>query len=344
MKKPKTIFLYLNNSGGLALGDAIIQLPFIRAFKEWSPETQITVCPGNAGIQKLIPLFQPYITEKVDAIPQEETAKFDWVFDLCGESQKVAWRLRRLSKKRFYTTAWRGWLHAPRLPLYHGKHVLNRHLGLFRQATGSNIKNPWPWPIPETYLTAAKDILPDGPVYIGIAPGAGNPTQKKRWPLVNYVELAKKIALQGWVPVVFLGPDEAGWEKAFGDIEGVRFPEAESRTSPGAMPGGPTFVVALATRLQAAVTNCCGNGHLFALASAPLISLFGPTCYLKFAPFTPTGYCMLPSEKNSKKMEDIKLEAVFSAIHALVIRDSRTSLLQKDYIKRISFPDIWMNK
>jgi hypothetical protein len=53
---------------------------------------------------------------------------------------------------------------------------------------------------------------------------------------------------------------------------------------------------------------------------------------------------MLPSEKNSKKMEDIKLEAVFSAIHALVIRDSRTSLLQKDYIKRISFPDIWMNK
>jgi len=45
-------------------------------------------------------------------------------------------------------------------------------------------------------LKAAERLLPSGPTYVGLAPGAGG--QDKRWPLENYLELARRIAARGW--------------------------------------------------------------------------------------------------------------------------------------------------
>jgi ADP-heptose:LPS heptosyltransferase len=56
-------------------------------------------------------------------------------------------------------------------------------------------------------LKAAEALLPTGPTYVGLAPGAGG--QDKRWPLENYFELARRIVANGWTPVFFFGPDEA---------------------------------------------------------------------------------------------------------------------------------------
>ena len=54
---------------------------------------------------------------------------------------------------------------------------------------------------------AAQALLPDGPSYVGFAPGAGG--QEKRWPLERYLALAQRTQAAGGRPVFFFGPDEA---------------------------------------------------------------------------------------------------------------------------------------
>lgn len=340
---PQSAFLYLNGQGGLALGDAIIHLPFIRSLKEWAPEVRITVTPGNGGVRHLMPLFAPFIHEAVDVIPDPTREKFDWVFDLVGESAAMAFRLRKLARKRFYTTACRGLLNLPRLPLYHGKHVVRRNLGLFKQATGQHSGNLWPWPVPPAYREAAKSLLSEGPAYIAIAPGTGDIARRKHWPRERYVELAKLQSERGRVPLIFLGPNEAGWEKYFAGIPHARFPLSENNPVHTGVPTDPTLTVALSSRVSAAVTNCCGAGHMFALGGAPLVSLFGPTKYLKSAPFARNGICVLPSVEGSRRMEDILLEDVTRALDTILFPEPKWDQLDIRVFRRVSHPEIRMN-
>jgi ADP-heptose:LPS heptosyltransferase len=338
-QKPATIFLFLNDSGGLALGDALVHLPVLRALKEWSPETQITVMPAAGGVTALMPLFAPYLHAAVDQLPLPSQPKFDWAFDLVGESAAMTFKIRRLARQRFYSTARRGWLHLPRLPIYHGKHVARRHFGLLRQAIGEAVASPWPWPIPPVYQAAAAALLPLGPTYIGIAPGAGNIGREKRWPLESYVALARHQAELSRTPVIFLGPNEAGWETHFAAIPGVRFPLAENTAQPSGVPTDPTLTIALAGLLAAAVTNCCGAGHMFALGGAPLVSLFGPTNFKKSAPYVQNGLCVLPAPLNSRDIRDVKIEAALAAIDSLILPNTTAT----SAFHRICFPEIHMN-
>ncbi len=339
--KPTSIFLHLNEQGSLCLGDSIIHLPFVRSLRAWAPEANITVFPRRGGVKLLDPIYGAYITTAVDELPcAEKGEKFDWVFDLVGENISTARRLRRVAQKRFFSTAARGWFHFPELPLYHGKHVVRRHLRLLKQATGFSLGSFWPWSLPPVYLQRAAELLPDGPRYIGIAPGAGDSGRDKRWPIDRYVALANELASDGFAPVLFLGPDEAGWESNFDSVPCVRFPEEENRARRDAV-GGPSLVVALATRLVASVTNCCGSGHMFALGSEPVVSLFGPTSYEKFAPFCRRGVCVLPRIAGSKRMEDVHPDDVMAAVRWATQPMTR---INGPAYRRVSFPEIDMNR
>lgn len=341
--KPRSIFLYLNAQGSLALGDAIIHLPFVRALRSWAPTAEITIFPLNGGVKHLMPLYAPHINSALNEVPDPADAKYDWVFDLVGESVQTALKLRRLANRNFFSTAARGLFNLPHFPIYHGKHVLNRHLSLLKQATGFTMTGFWPWPTPKEYCEVAESLLPTGSTYVGIAPGVGNIGRNKRWPLDRYVELARIQAGQGRTPVIFLGPDEAGWEKSFGGIEGVRFPGAENRAAKSAIPSDPTLVVALASRLSAAVTNCCGSGHMFALGSAPLVSLFGPTNYQKFAPFAQKGVCVLPRTPKGKNIEDVNLDDVVFAVDEIIKPFTNRKKLDNRSLQWVSYPQIEMN-
>ena len=68
-----------------------------------------------------------------------------------------------------------------------------------------------PLKIPEAFNEAANKLLPDGPCYIGLAPGAGHPTRPKKWPIENFLKLAVMQVKLGRTPVFFLGPDEHHW-------------------------------------------------------------------------------------------------------------------------------------
>jgi ADP-heptose:LPS heptosyltransferase len=114
-------------------------------------------------------------------------------------------------------------------------------------------------------LAAADALLPFGEVYVGFAPGAGG--QEKRWPLERYIALAR--AQKGRTPVFFFGPDEAQDEATVrAAMPNALFPESGQTDVKG-----PLLVIALASRLAAAVANDAGPGHMLAAGGAPLLSL-----------------------------------------------------------------------
>jgi ADP-heptose:LPS heptosyltransferase len=116
-------------------------------------------------------------------------------------------------------------------------------------------------------LEAANALLPLGEIYVGFAPGAGG--QEKRWPLASYVALAKLQETKGRKPVFFFGPDEAEDEATVrAAMPNALFPESCQTGIKG-----PLLVIALASRLAAAVANDAGPGHMLAAGGAPLLSL-----------------------------------------------------------------------
>ncbi len=124
----------------------------------------------------------------------------------------------------------------------------------------------------EQHHAVAEVLLPGGPTYIGIAPGAGD--QRKLWPLERFLELARAQIKEGRVPVFLLGPDEAALvEKVRAQMPSALLPEWD-RTDSRKEIKGPLLVMALAARLSAAIANNSGTGHMLAVGGAPLVSLF----------------------------------------------------------------------
>src|SRR5690606_32048570 len=58
----------------------------------------------------------------------------------------------------------------------------------------------------------ARILLPQGPDHVGLVPGAGG--RIKCWPLERFLELGRRIAARGRIPVFLLGPAEADWAEA----------------------------------------------------------------------------------------------------------------------------------
>ncbi len=126
-------------------------------------------------------------------------------------------------------------------------------------------------PSPEQQ-TRAHVMLPVGGTYIGFAPGSeGADGDRKRWPLENYIRLAK--AQEYRVPIFFLKPGEEEWKTVIrGQVPAAIFPLQQKNMAPE-----PLLIVALAERMSASVCNDSAMGHLLAQSGKPLIALFGPS-------------------------------------------------------------------
>jgi len=194
--------------------------------------------------------------------------------------------------------------------------MLDRLTDLLEVAAGRRIP---PRPVPLTdarALAAAKALLPDGPSYIGFAPGAGG--QEKRWPLERYVGLARLAAAEGYRPVFFFGPDE----RADLDLTRAAMPEALypefDRADDYPDVRGPLLVIALAGRLKAAAANDAGPGHMLAAGGAPLLSL-QRTHWLatKFKPSAPRLSLLVAEDFGEGGMTAIPVEAAWEALRAL---------------------------
>ncbi len=309
------------------IGDAVMKLPFVFGLRAAFPTARITWLAGIGGsvfAREIAPLVAGQIDEVVEnaGIGRSLDELFAWrrpiagrEFDLVIDTQRLVrttLTLRRIRHRRFVSGAAgylfsdlrpKGWPRTWRKP----PSVAGQLRLLLELASGRPMA-PMPLLPKDAETERVLDaLLPSGPVYVGLVPGASMP--RKCWPLERFVALARDLAARERVPVFVLGPAEAGW------AEGVRaaLPEAllplqsvERIT--------PALTMALGRRLAAAVANDCGPAHMLATANIPMVSLFGPTRAEKFAPATPRLTVIEARSWGGEEMERIPVGAVWTAL------------------------------
>jgi ADP-heptose:LPS heptosyltransferase len=317
--------------GGDLIGDGIMKLPFVRALKSAFPAARITWCAGrhkSVYARELAPLVRGLIDEVVEeaGIDRPMTQFFRRPlggrrFDLVVDTQRgvaVTFILRRVRHLRFVSGAANFLLSdvRPGRGYQRPKSMVRQLLDLVSLASGRPNKPGAPLPLSAETRRAAEAALPSGPVYVGLAPGAGG--QSKRWPLEQFIALAATQVERGRVPVFVLGPGEV-------ELAGRLWTEAPQAIIPASDPSSgrpgssdPAFTIAIAGRLAAAVANDAGVGHLLAAGDVPLVSLFGPTHPEKFAPSARKLEIVRAQDFGGDGMEAIPAYAVAAAAERLL--------------------------
>ncbi len=318
----QTVLIY---SMGEVIGDGLIKLPFIAGLRAAFPDARISWCAAKVETVYAGPLksvVAGYIDELIlegrnggaplDMLPWNRPfggRKFDLVIDT-QEHVGRSGVAKRGASGRFVSAA-----HQARSKDWPVA-VTDRLARLLSLATdGQGAPRPLTLNNPDA-LKAAQALLPAGPTFVGLAPGAGG--QDKRWPLENYLELARRIAANGWAPVFFFGPDEA--EDAA--IAAREVPQAlqpeRNRTDDFSAVKGPLLVIALAGRLAAGVANDAGPGHMLAAGGAPLLSLQQDR--RKSVKFRPAAERLelLVAEDYGSGMGALPVDAAWQALQKLV--------------------------
>lgn len=330
---PETILVYISSGVDNALGENIIKLPLLRGLRQAYPHARIAWAGGLGPIQfagPLKPLADGYIDELVEVrIGEAKSAPFQAHplpgrrFDLIVDAQRLVQRtlaLMRIPHRRLVSGTWRFWLSNGRPAPGHPRtpRLVEKLLAVLSAAIEAPAVVPHIHPLPPAWHEAAARLLPPGPVYVGLAPGAGRRDTGKCWPLDRYIAVADAQVARGRTPVFFLGPAEAAWvpelRQRFADAV---FPDCALEAPDGAL-GGPAMTVALGGRLAAAVANCSGTGHMLATGGAPMVSLFGPTNPAKYAPYTPDLTVLAAQSFGGDGIDRIPVEAVAAGVEARI--------------------------
>jgi ADP-heptose:LPS heptosyltransferase len=325
-RAPQTILVYV---GGDLVGDAVMKLPFIRALRHAWPEARITWCAGkykSAFATELAPLMAGLIDEVI------EEAGFDRPlsllfrrplngrhFDLVIDTQRgvpATLLLHRVRHGLIVSGAADFYLSGAKPPKGYQRPaaMVRQMLDLLEIASGEPAQPNAPLLIGKDTQGRAERALPSGPIYVGLAPGAGG--RQKCWPLENYIAIAKQQAQRNRKPVFVLGPGEADWVARLRDaVPEALFPTLDEKDQPN-----PTIAltIAIGQRLAAAVANDAGAGHILAAADAPLVSLFGPTPAAKFAPSAKRGEIIEAQAYGAAEMNAIPVDTVAEAVERLI--------------------------
>ena len=324
---PKSILVYV---GGDLVGDAIMKLPFVRALREAWPSAHITWCAGkhrSAFARELAPL----VTELIDEVIEE--AGFDRpfsiifhrplagrYFDLVIDTQRgvgITLLLHRTRHNQLVSGAARFLLSSvrPERDYKRPAAMVSQINDLIALASSKPVVATGRLKLDPNVVATAASALPEGPDYVGLAPGAGG--RQKCWPLDNFIALAEQQQSMGRIPVFILGPAETDMVDQIRDaVPNARFPTIET----DGQPPNPTipFSIAIGQRLAAAVANDSGAGHILAAADTKLISLFGPTPAAKFAPAATDLEIIDAHNFGSDAMSAIPVDAVANAIERLI--------------------------
>ncbi len=324
---PQSILVYV----GLDLvGDGLMKLPFLRALRRAYPDASITWLAGKGKTvygAKLAGL----VTGLLDEVVDEADIGNHWRelfstplkgrhFDLIIDTQRrvlTTLILRRITHKVFVSGAANYFFSDVKPLVKRSKKpaaMIRQMLDLVEAAAQAPADPGGVLDLGADVRAAARAQLPDRPGadYIALAPGAGG--EHKRWPLENFITLAKLMAEKGHIPVFFLGPDEADWRA---DLS-ARVPQALFPLQTDQTYGvhAPAFTIALGERCGAGLAADCGGGHMLSAADIPLISLFGPTPAEKFAPCTTRLTILKAQDFGGEAMAAIPVEAVEQALEA----------------------------
>ncbi len=319
---PATILVYV---GLDVVGDGLMKLPFVRALRGAFPDARITWLAGK-GTSVYAGSLAPLVAGLIDEVVENAGVGIRAAelvgrrplagrrFDLIIDTQRrvlTTLILRRIRHGRFLSAA-AGYHLSDRRPKRRAKppSLAGQMQALIDLAGGGGAQAA-SLPSDPAFDAMAAALLPPGPCYVGLAPGAGG--VEKRWPLDRFLALAGDLAGRGLTPVVLLGPAEAEWEARVREaVPGARLPLQEtSETS-------PLLTIALARRLTAAVANDSGTGHMLAAADVPMVSLFGPTAWEKFAPATSRLVVVKAADWGGPAMDRIPGTAVAAALEGLL--------------------------
>lgn len=292
-------------SGGDAIGDGLFKIPFIRNLRATFPQAEILWITSRktfytSVLKELVaPSLDAVIAEtelgtslKELLLPKRLTiGKIDILID----TQTLWWRslaVKRALRPRLFIAPAADYLLSgvkprdvdPRWTNKKPKHFADGLMRLVDLASlGKTKLADGAIAIPEEYSTLALKLLPPGTRYAGFAPGSGDLT--KRWPLDRFIALARHAEAKGYQPVFFIGPSERDMAAEIrAALPSALFPEDEA---PAGGPRGPLLVAALGRRLNVAVANDSGLGHMLAISEIPLILLYGRHSPAKYAPHTP---------------------------------------------------------
>lgn len=315
-------------SGLELLGDGVMKLPFLRALRRRWPDAHITWLAGKGETiyaHALAPLVTPLIDEIIENAGIGSRAaelvgrrplsgrRFDLVIDT-QRRVLTTLILRRLRTRCFVSGAAdfllsnkrprRGYERPPRL--------IDQLLDLVEIAGGERVEPRFDLAIGPPWSDAAAVALPSGPLYVGIAPGAGG--AHKQWPRARFVALAQAEIAAGRKVAMLLGPGEQAWHAELAAaLPDALFPLQDVRVDP-AVAASPLYTLALGQRLALAVANDSGTGHLVAASGATMVSLFGPTAARKFAPAARRIEIIEAQAFGAGDMAAIPLDAVRDAV------------------------------
>ena len=317
----KSILVYV----GLDLvGDGVMKLPFLSALRRLYPEARVTWLAGQ-GKTVYAGVLAPLLTGLVDEVIQDAGIGLSaWEliahplngrrFDLVIDTQRrfvTSLILKRVRHGKFVSAA-AGWTLSDAVPAG-GKakrpSMISQMFALLEAASGQSVPAPPPLSLSSGLLAEAARRLPEGPRYVGLAPGAGG--KHKCWPLGHYLDIGARLAAEGLTPVFLVGPAERDWET------GIRAALPQSLL-PLTDRDAPPVTMALGTRLSAALANDSGTGHMLAAAGVPLVSLFGPTAPEKFAPAASVLTVIRAQEYGAEEMAAIRVEPVMTALERLL--------------------------
>ncbi len=319
-------------SGLELIGDGVMKLPFLRALRQRWPEARITWLAGKGRTvyaHALAPLTATLLDEIIEEAGIGSRAaellrrplpgrRFDLVIDT-QRRVLTTLILRRVRTRCFVSGAARFLLSDKRPPRGYRRppRLVDQLLDLVAIAGGERVAPRFDLAVGPPWSEAAALALPPGPLYVGIAPGAGG--AEKRWPLERFLALAQAQRRHGRVPVLLLGPDERGWvEEIKAALPAAKLPLQEARIAAD-IAASPLYTMALGARLAVAVANDSGAGHLLAASGVPMVSLFGPTRAAKFAPAARRLELVEAQRFGGDAMAAIPLEAVSAAIEQSLV-------------------------
>ena len=310
------------------LGDGFSKLPLLRALKRAYPAEKITwVVSESDSPYRIVmaDIVRPYLADVlIDAHIRwpspgvirrlRQLPPFSLVID--HRTDLVTVMTAKLAlKTKLYQAASPGYLFCSRWPAGpRPKHKQTQLIGLLEAVTGCPVDGSGEIELPAAVEQEAAALLPDGPRYVGLAPGASSRT--RCWPLEQFVSLAKWIAGRGWHPVLLLGPHEHDLHEPLRRaLPEVLIPKrADDPTL-----ADVNLSLAIGARLSAAVAMDTGIGHLLAAVGTPLVSLFGPSNPERWAPRGRRRIHIISSRPyGGPEIERIPLTAVSGAVEGLM--------------------------
>lgn len=323
---PESVLVYV---GLDRVGDSLLKLPFVRGLRKAFPDACITWVAGketSVYASTMAPVVEGLLDEVIEhagiGLHPSELLKRPLngrAFDLVIDSQKIMWAslsLWRIPHKTFISPAGRFLLSSKKPPKGYKfpKSMQRQLLDLLELASGQTFETPKNLDLHpgEAYRADAREALPDGPSYIGFAPGSGG--KPKCWDLDNFIRLAADQADQDRIPVFLLGPQEPEWR----DPIRAAVPEALFPLQKKDNGFDPLYTIALSERMTASVSNDSGVGHMIALGGQPLVSLFGPTVPEKFMPMSKCLTLIEAKNYGGREMSLIPYDAVQEALQAAI--------------------------